>query len=109
MQPALLSIQRDLQYKEYRYSACRSIFDTARICMQDSATRSEQKTHSGCYGIDIPVGTNDGKGQSRGRKIMYSYEGQLAKVVLPSLAAADVTQTWDDTTGLDVGNGHSDG
>lgn len=77
--------------------------------MQDSAIRSEQKTLPGYYGIDIPVGTNDGKGQSRGRKIMYSYGGQLAKVILPSLAAADITQTWDDTTGLDVGNGHPDG
>jgi len=44
MQPVLQSIQRDLKYKEYRYSACRSTFDTACIYMQDSATRNEQKT-----------------------------------------------------------------
>jgi hypothetical protein len=25
-----------------------------------------------CYGMDIPGALNDGKGQSKGRKIMYS-------------------------------------
>jgi hypothetical protein len=45
---------------------------TSATTIFSPAKRSRNVRLPLCYGMDIPGALNDGKGQSKGRKIMYS-------------------------------------